>query len=115
MAEDVRRMRAALARIKRGRGKRLPAELRNQLGQTGRTLRSGGWSWTAIGKAIGVAPRTAQRISDGSPVREGVGFRRVEVSDEDGTEHTLTLVTPGGYRVEGLGVDDVCRLLALLR
>lgn len=44
----------------------------------------------------------------------GRGFRRVQLKTVSGAEGVLTLVAPGGYRIEGLSLESAAALLATL-
>ena len=44
----------------------------------------------------------------------GRGFRRVQLKTISGAEGMLTLVTPGGYRIEGLSLESAAALLSTL-
>jgi len=69
-----------------------------------------------VASAIGVTAPTLTRwlrsARAGKQTRQH-GFRRVEVADVGGSSG-LALVTPAGYRVEGLDLGGVERLLAAL-
>src|SRR4051812_41761337 len=100
MESDIRKLRAALARRESGRGRRFSPELRRQISGVGRRLRSGGTSWNQIGAMLGLPMATVQRLCDG----EAGGFAAVEIVGNGGNGAGLVLVTPAGFRVEGLDV-----------
>jgi transposase-like protein len=134
MEEQIRRFRELTSQLmgeRPSRGVAYPEELREEaLGcvhaarAQGRSLRelavdlgvgaSSLYSWVAIAKQ-------AERGQDlaGKVVARPVAVRRVEViPDARGRSECsggLVLVTPQGYRVEGLGVGDVAQLLEVLR
>jgi len=107
MENEIRRLRATLARREGGRGRRFAPELRRQIAAVGRGLRAEGRSWFNIGREIGLRAATVQRLCEAS------GFVAVEVADDVGAR-SLVVVAPTGYRVEGLDVETVVALLARL-
>lgn len=109
MDDDVRKLRATLARRERGRGKRYPRVLRERIAAVAGRLRSRGASWHRIGESLGIPHETIRRYARGT----GSAFAPVIVADEPAS--TGVLVTPSGYRVEGLSVGDLANLLARLR
>jgi hypothetical protein len=66
-------------------------------------LRTLGISDGALSKWMG--PKTAEARR---------GFRRVQLKTASGVGGGLTLVTPGGYRIEGLSLESAAALLATL-
>ena len=107
MENEIRRLRAMLARREGGRGRRFAPELRRQITAVGRGLRAEGRSWFKIGREIGLPAETVRRLC------EAPGFVAVEVT-ESGVPRDLAVVAPSGYRVEGLDVETVVALLARL-
>jgi hypothetical protein len=107
MEKEIRRLRAILARREGGRGRRFAPKLRRQIAAVGRGLRAEGRSWFKIGREIGLPGETVRRLC------EAPGFVAVEVADGAVTRD-LAIVTPSGYRVEGLDVETVVALLARL-
>jgi hypothetical protein len=107
MENEIRRLRAMLARREGGRGRRFAPELRRQITAVGRGLRGEGRSWFKIGREIGLPAETVRRLC------EAPGFVAVEVT-EAAVPGELVVVAPSGYRVEGLDVETVLALLARL-
>jgi hypothetical protein len=110
MESEIRKLRAALARRESGRGRRFAAELRSQISGIGRRLRGEGASWSEIGATLGVPTATAQRLCES----DAPGFARVEVVDDVVAVGGLVVVTPSGFRVEGLDVSGVATLIRQL-
>lgn len=108
MENEIRRLRAMLARREGGRGRRFAPELRRQITAVGRGLRAEGRSWFKIGRDIGLPAETIRRLCEAAP-----GFVAVEVAD-NARPRNLAVVAPSGYRVEGLDVETVVALLARL-
>ena len=106
METEIRKLRAALARRKGGRGRRFAPELRRQITAVGRGLRAGGRSWFKVGRELGLPAETVRRLCEAAP-----GFVAVEVADRAVTRD-LVVIAPSGYRVEGLNVESAVALLA---
>lgn len=90
-----------------------PTHVRLSVATVAAELRAAGWSDTRLGRELGVAATTvALWLRRPAPS----SFRPVEVVD-DALHHapaTLTLVTPHGYRLEGLDLGAATALLARL-
>lgn len=116
MQHDVSNLQTALAALDRGRGRSYPPELREQIVATTRMLRDGGWTWAAIGEALGMSPkelpRTVRRWEGRSRAASARPVRIVE--KPTGPASPLTLMSPTGWRIEGLTVDTAAALLAKL-
>jgi hypothetical protein len=109
MQNEVRRLRATLARRESGRGRRFAPELRRQISGLARRLRDEGKSWLGIGRDFGLPAATVRRLGE----QAAPGFAPVEVVN-DTVARRLVVVAPNGYRVEGLDVEAVVALLARL-
>ena len=110
MESDIRKLRAALARRESGRGRRFSPELRRQISSVARRLRSEGTSWNGIGAALGLPMATVRRLSDS----DAPGFTPVEIVGGAATAGGLVVVTPGGFRVEGLDAASAVMLIRRL-
>jgi hypothetical protein len=108
--DEVHRLRGALARRERGRGKRYTADLKQRIAAAAMALRASGQGWQTIGRFLGIPHETVRRFAGAS---EGPAFVPVEVV---GTVSSgLSLVSPDGYRVEGLDAADIAEILRRLR
>jgi hypothetical protein len=107
METEIRKLRAALARRESGRGRRFSPELRHQISGVGRRMRREGTTWIGIGAALGLPMATVRRLCDG----EAGGFAPVEIVDDGGKSAGLVLVTPTGFRVEGLNAHGAVTLI----
>lgn len=118
MEERIRRFRELTSRLlseRSCRGAGYPEELREEaVGLVQEGLAQGS-SLREVAVRLGVCHATLYRWL----ARKEVRLRRVEIVPEPVTRceaaHGLVLVTPQGYRVEGLGLGDVPRLLEMLR
>jgi len=120
MEAEVERVRQLIAKGPRGTSRRYTGKLREDIAKLARVMRVQGKSWSAIGKVLGVGQETLQRL--GKSV-EGVGntagknarFVPVVIRDDSNlSARSLTLVSPRGYRVEGLDVVTAAELLGRL-
>ena len=108
MRDDIRKLQAIVAELPRGKGKRFPAAVRTEVGRIASELRGEGASWQKIGATLGININSIRRFCD-----EQTGtFTRVEVIEE---ESRPVLVSPSGYRIEGLSMVGLTELLARLR
>lgn len=108
--DDIQRLRAALARRGRGRGKRYPANLKQRIAAAATGLRERGQGWQAIGRIVGIPHETVRRFAGATG---GRAFMPVEVVGA--ASGGLSLVSPDGYRVEGLVAAEVAEILRRLR
>lgn len=119
MEERIRRFRELTSRLlgeRTGRGTWYPQELREEAIGCAQAAAAQGSSLRGLAAALGVSHATLYRwVARGKeiPVRK-VEIVQSEPSRREGST-SLVLVTPQGYRVEGLGVGDVARLLEALR
>jgi hypothetical protein len=107
---DIQKLRAALARRQRGRGKRYSADLKQRIAEAAGVLRGKGQGWQTIGRFFGIPHETVRRFAGGSAAP---AFVPVEVVGA--ASGGLSLVSPDGYLVEGLVAADVAEILRRLR
>ncbi len=69
-----------------------------------------GGSWGGIGAALGLPAETVRRLCEG----DTPGFARVEVVAEPVTVGDLVVVTPSGFRIEGLDANSAATLIRQL-
>ena len=83
--------------------------------------RDDGLAWWQIAETVGLSESALRRWREEDDGRDGVALLPVEViADEDTVAVAapargaglVTLISPGGYRVEGLGVEQLAALLA---
>jgi hypothetical protein len=112
MDDGIKRLRARLARMQRGRGKRYTPELKQQIAVAARQLRRSGLGWHRIGEGLGIPNETIRRFCGVSGGAGSGGFVPVVVADE--SAGAPVVVTPSGIRVEGLDFEQVALLLIRL-
>jgi hypothetical protein len=107
---EARALRGALLRVERGRGKRVPAALRARATAWIRRQRSGGASVREIADASSLSYETVRRWAElAAPTR--TALVPVTVRPEPDSGDRLVLVSPSGYRVEGLNAEQVVAIL----
>ena len=112
--EFIRRRRP----LRVGRGTRYPAPLRQLAVDFAAEAKVAGWSASRIARRLGVSWATLERWCVTQPETElGGGMREVVVREAvpSSIELGAVLVTPEGYRIEGLRREDLVGLLQALR
>lgn len=112
--EFIRRRRSIVV----GPGKRYPDALRELAVRFATEAEAAGWSASRIARRLGVAWPTVGRWLQMSPIdRADNAMREVVVRDEvpSAIELRPVLVTPEGYRIEGLRQEDLVELVQALR
>ncbi len=118
----LREARRALGELgERGRTSRVPERARRAVVAYVAVARCEGLSWRRIVEAVGVSESALRHWCDEDHAGEAVSLLPVEVIGADGPgpgaepwrgSGAVTLVSPGGYRVEGLGVEQLAALLS---
>jgi len=115
-----RRLREAIAGLGRHRTQPLPQELHAEVERYA-ALRRAGASWRTIAGSVGVSTSALQRAGarEQSPaIRAGlrrVRVRREWVPSQAVASATLVLISPAGFRIEGLGVSQALEMLRELQ
>ena len=118
MRTRVERFRIAVERSlggRPGRGARYPEDLRREAIGLARTGMSAGKSLGSVAQELGLGSATLTRWLG----RGGAGepLRPVEVQreeEEPGQTSSLVVVTPSGWRIEGLRLADLAELVRAL-
>ena len=85
---------------------RVSGQVKEEVAEWARGLLSGGFTMEAIAREIGVSSSTLKRwLNSGEEVD---GFRRVKLSEPAGGSRSgeISIVSPRGYRLEGLGLAE---------
>ena len=101
-----------------GRGRRYPEALRRLAVGFATEAEAAGWSASRIARRLGIAWATLERwCASPSVVEAKGGMLEVVVRDEApaAPERHAVLVTPEGYRIEGLRHEDLVELVRALR
>ena len=112
MERQIQKLRAALARLERGRGKRYGAGLRQQVAAAATELRRRGYGWQRIGTYLGIPHETVRRFVGAA---DQAAFVPVVVTEPELKSGGFVLVTSEGHRIEGLAIVDVPEILRRLR
>ena len=105
----------------RGRTTRVPQQVRRAVVTYVEAARDAGAAWSQIVEDVGVSESALRHWRDEAGTGDQVGLLPVEVIGDKSPAvvaearqgvGTLTLVSPGGYLVEGLGVEQLAVLLA---
>jgi len=105
----------AVVRGDRGRW-RCPRDLRRRVVTYARRRHAAGWTWEDVARELGVACSALRRwVEAGEEERPGalvpVSVRGLAIPGSGRTGSTLTLVSPAGYRLEGLDLASAAKLL----
>ena len=107
---EARILRGELGFHERGRGKRYPAPLRARVSAWLQRQVASGGTLRAAARAIALDPETARHwLRESSSAV--TALVPVEVIAAPDTRHSVSLVSPSGYRIEGLTLDDAAALL----
>ena len=119
MDHELSELRRALAELgPSGPGRRVPQRLRERMLVAIRRRHQGGASLRQLGEALGLTAETLRRWLDTVDEAASATPRPTPVAlvdTPDQTRTVLSLVTPSGFRVEGLSVETAAELLARLR
>ena len=114
---EFERLRRALARIERGRGRRYPAALRERIARWAGVQRQRGARWRQLASELGISAESLRRWGALEAPRTSM-LVPVEVVPEAGVEvaadRPLRLVTRAGHRIEGLSITDAITLVRVL-
>lgn len=112
-ARHAASLRAALAWHEPARGKRYSPALKTRIVEYAQSRRSEGASWVEIAGDIGVGFETLRRwcmAAAPKPSRSMVPVRVVA----DRAERTMSIVSAGGHRIEGLTLHEAVAILRAL-
>ncbi len=120
--QELRELRRELATIERGRGRYYPPALRARITRWARRRLAGGDSVNAVARDVALHPTTLAGWlgAPGPAPATSTALVPVEVVAAPArvtpmTQAPVVLVSPSGYRVEGLTLDDALRALTRLR
>jgi hypothetical protein len=108
---EAREIRQEIEALERGRTTPIPQATRERVLAYTRRERSRGKSWRTIGDELGLSPAGLQRWSKGSGGRSRLRPVRVVTSP---APSSLALVSPRGYRLEGLSLEQAVQVLGEL-
>ncbi len=121
MDERGQELRETIARLGRQRrNDAIPESLRGEAMEYAAERRKQGASWQSIGQELGLSASCLQRwsaLAIGETRMLRVRVRRElreSASTPQGTGEAIVLVSPRGFRLEGLGLPQVLELLQAL-
>ena len=108
-------LRREISRLETGRGRRYPQELRRRVVAWASRKHRAGASWQEIKKELGLqwdsVRRWCQLETKSMPTRALVPVRVVPTL---AAERLVSVSSPGGFRIEGLTLDEAAELLRAL-
>ena len=108
--QDLKSLRAAIARIpKAGRGRRFPAPLKSSIVEYVIAARRRGVRTAQLEAELSISWETLRRWSQQR--RPPIAPVAVEVVADELRSGAVHLVSPTGWRIEGLNLDDVRSLV----
>ena len=105
-------LKRTIGRLERGRGRRYPAALRGRIDAYVARRREQGASWAAIGDELDVPLETLRRWSKTPRVSAMVPVEVVAPTVD--SDDIVAVVSPSGWRLEGLDVRDAVAVLRAL-
>lgn len=112
---EVAVLKRELARGERGRGKRFPSDIRGRTVEWAREQRQLGRSWVQIARELGVGLDTVRRwCTEKKAAPTGRSLLPVRVVQQPAESKHLVVVSPAGFRVEGVTLAEVATLLRAL-
>lgn len=109
--DEAKLIRNEVAKLRPDKRRRYSAELQGRILDWVRRAMASGWAESDCGKALGIKTwRFRMWRRQASAPSESVALVPIEIEQVvPGT--TISLITPAAYRVEGLTLDQVARLL----
>lgn len=100
-------------------GRGYPQAFRQRAVKLEARLKKQGWTRRRIVDALGVSRPTLRRWlkmdgDDASPASSAPGLRPVQIAASTVAGHKLSVVSPGGWRIEGLGLGELVELMEAL-
>jgi hypothetical protein len=109
MSKEAEKLRRELARVETGRGKRYPAELRQRVVAWASRRHAEGASWETIKAELGQKFDTVRRWC--LSTRPSRALARVRVVSERAEPRLVSVVSPAGFRIDGVTMADAAVLL----
>lgn len=106
-------LRRALARHARGREFRYAKELKARVVAHAEQRRRAGATWAALSSELGLHLATLRRWCGSRSAPRAIALRPVEVV-ADSASRSVTVVSPSGFRVEGLVLESAVAMLRAL-
>ena len=119
MERELRVLRRELGRVERGRGRKYAEDLRRRITAWCRQRRAAGAGLRELSVEIGVSAESVRRWLMTAAESDATALRPVEIvaATEQvprDADPTIRIVTPRGYRIEGLAIGDVIAIVRVL-
>ncbi len=112
---ELRDLRRELAPRVRGPGRHYPDKLRARITRWARGQLDDGAGLRAVASALGVHRETLRRWTTDEDDAPRLALVPVEVVADDPPGSTVSVVSPSGFRIDGLTLDEAIAALARLR
>ncbi len=110
---DLKRIGREVRALASGKGRRYPAKLRRRIVRAVDRARESSMTWASIVEEVGVPLETLRRWQ--ADAGNEVELKPVVLAEAVAVaRHNVVVVTPGGYRVEGLDIGGAATLLRKL-
>jgi len=113
MTKELARIRRMVAAHKPGRGRRYKADVRREVARYARRRRDQGATWATIADEVGLWFETVRRWC-ARMAQSTASIVPVEVVIETETTAPVVIVSPSGYRLEGLEPAEAVAALRAL-
>jgi hypothetical protein len=116
MTKTLRALRRRVAQLEVGRGRRYPATLRDNVMVAVASARAEGWSWERLSAELDISIETLRRWWHDAGTISLPALVPVDVEDDVQVlvGSAISVVTPSGFRIDGLAVDEAARLIRAL-
>ena len=117
MKDSSDEIREAIEALGRGRTTRIPDALRKRVIRYAQRERGRGRVWREIAQAVGLSTSVLSRWTQGKAERirsKGVRATLAPVRVRPDAGGTVAIVSPNGFRTDGLSIEQAAALLAQL-
>jgi hypothetical protein len=113
MDKEAAVLRRELARVEKGRGKRYPEQLRTRVMAWAAGRRAAGASWQQIKRELGQRFDTVRRwcTTDTAAASRTRALVPVRIVRDEPAVRAVAVVSPTGFRVDGLTLSEAAALL----
>ena len=116
--DEVEALRREVGKHEKGRGKRYPIELKAKLVAYAKQRRAAGADFATIGEELGLRHKTVRQWcseAERGSALAAVPTRAVPVEVVAEGRSSLAIVSPSGFRLEGLDMAEAVAALRALR
>jgi len=111
---ELSELKRKIGRLERGRGRRYATELRDRIARYVAVRRDFGLSWDSLSAELGIPAETMRRWLQPTDAGDARALVPVEVVDSAAEPRTVAVVSPTGWRLEGLEVAEAVAVLKAL-